>query len=182
MLSVDPQAVPAKADAVDAMLAAAGDAHAFERLYRGHVARVHGLARRMTNAELAAELTQEVFVRAWQKLKSFRGEAAFGTWLHRVAINVILSRRAALKIERGRYQDPETVFESLATRPGSAELRMDFENAIERLPEGARQIFVLHDIEGFKHEEIAEMLGVTSGTTKAQLHRARMALRKYVER
>jgi RNA polymerase sigma-70 factor (ECF subfamily) len=178
---VDSEAVPAGTDTADAVLAAAGDTRAFERLYRSHVARIHGLARRMTGPEHADELTQEVFVRVWQKLGTFRGESAFGTWLHRVAVNVILGRRSAMKVQRDRYQDPETVFETLAAPAGMQERRLDFEVAIQKLPDGARRIFVLHDIEGFKHEEIARMLGITSGTSKAQLHRARMVLRKHIE-
>jgi RNA polymerase sigma-70 factor, ECF subfamily len=181
MPSTDLKMTPAGVDAVDAMLAAAGDARAFERLYRGHVNRVYGLARRMAGPDEATELTQEVFVRVWDKLKTFRGEAAFGTWLHRVAVNVILSRRANLKTRRDRFQEGEELWETLPARPAGMEHRMDFESAIERLPAGARQIFVLHDIEGYKHEEIAALLSITSGTSKAQLHRARMILRRHLQ-
>lgn len=120
------------------------------------------------------------FVRAWQKLSTFRGEAKFGTWLHRVAINVILGRRAALKVERGRLQQGDEVFETLPARPAPTEQRIDFDGAISRLPAGARQIFVLHDVEGYKHEEIASMLKINAGTSKAQLHRARMLLRGHL--
>jgi len=182
MLSVDPETIPTGSDAVDAMLAAAGDARAFERLYRSHVARVHSLARRMAGDEEAGELTQMVFVRAWQKLGTFRGESKFGTWLHRVAVNLILGRRASLRIERERRQDGEEIFETLPARPAGTEQRIDFDAAIGRLPGGARQIFVLHDVEGFKHEEIARMLKINVGTSKAQLHRARMLLRGHLER
>ena len=180
MLSVDPNTVPAGSDAVDAVLAAAGDARAFERLYRGHVARIHSLARRMAGDDEAEELTQMTFVRAWQKLSTFRGEAKFGTWLHRVAINVILGRRATLKTERSRRQEGEDVIETLPARPAATEHRMDFDAAIGKLPSGARQIFVLHDVEGFKHEEIAKLLSINVGTSKAQLHRARMLLRGHL--
>ena len=182
MLSVDPETIPTGSDAVDAMLAAAGDAHAFERLYRGHVARIHGLARRMAGDDEAGDLTQRVFVRAWRKLGTFRGESKFGTWLYRVAINEILGRRSALKIERERRQGGEEILETLQARPAGTELQIDFDAAIGRLPSGARQIFVLHDVEGFKHEEIARMLKITTGTTKAQLHRARMLLRGHLGR
>lgn len=182
MLSVDPDTVPAGSDAVDAMLAAAGDSRAFERLYRGHIARIHSLARRMTGDDEAGDLTQMIFVRVWQKLGTFRGESKFGTWLHRVAINVILGRRASLKIERARRHDGEEIFETLPARPAGTEHRLDFDRAIVRLPSGARQIFVLHDVEGFKHEEIAGMLKINIGTSKAQLHRARMLLRGHLER
>ena len=167
-------------DQADAALAAGGDVRAFERLYRGHVGRVHALARRMMGEDEASDLTQEVFVRAWQKLGSFRGESAFGTWLHRVAVNLILTKRASARTERERTQGGDEVFETIPARAGHHEQRMDFEAAIVHLPEGARQVFVLHDVEGYKHEEIASLLGVTSGTTKAQLHRARMILRKHL--
>jgi RNA polymerase sigma-70 factor (ECF subfamily) len=169
-------------DAVDATLAASGDAHAFERLYRRHVARIHSLVRRMLSEEEGDEVTQDVFVRAWQKLGTFRGEAAFGTWLHRLAINVILARRESLGIRRKRYLNGEAALEMVPTRRGSPETRMDFEAAISRLPEGAREVFVLHDVEGYRHEEIADMLGLATGTSKSQLHRARMALRQHLER
>jgi len=182
MPSTEPETAPASPDAVDAMLAASGDARAFERLYRGHVGRIHGLARRMIGADEAVELTQEVFVRAWQKLATFRGEAAFGTWLYRLAVNLILSRRASRAIERGRLQEGMDVLEGVASRPVAAEHRLDFEQALMRLPIGARQILVLHDVEGYKHHEIAAMLRITSGTSKAQLHRARMLMRQALHR
>lgn len=161
----------------DVALAARGDARAFARLYEEHKGRVMAIARRMAGYEHAAELTQDVFVRAWQKLGTFRGEAQFSTWLHRLAVNLILSRRAAWATERARFLDAEDTLDSLAARPSGRELGMDFEKAIDVLPDGARTVFVLHDVEGWKHEEIARALGVTSGTTKAQLHRARMLLR-----
>lgn len=116
------------AEAVEVALAASGDTHAFERLYRAHVAQVHSLARRMLGEEHADEVTQDIFVRAWQKLS------------------------------------------------------VDFEAAIERLPPGAREVFVLHDVEGYRHEEIAGLLGVAVGTSKSQLHHARMALRRHLDR
>ncbi len=170
------------ADAVDATLAASGDAQAFERLYRAHVARIHGLARRMLGSDDADEATQDVFVRAWEKLGTFRGESAFGTWLHRVAINLILGKRQKVKVQRDRFIDSDESLERTPTRGGDETLSMDFEAAMERLPSGARKVFVLHDVEGYKHHEIAEMLNVTSGTSKAQLHRARMTLRKHLDR
>jgi RNA polymerase sigma-70 factor (ECF subfamily) len=181
-LSRETGAARAEADAVDATLAASGDAQAFERLYRAHVARVHSLARRMLSSDDAGELTQDVFVRAWQKLSTFRGEAAFGTWLHRVAINVILAKRQSLAKARSRFADSDDPFEQVQSRSEVPGFGVDFEAAVERLPEGARQVFVLHDVEGYKHHEIAEMQGVTVGTSKAQLHRARMTLRKHLER
>ena len=165
------------ADRFDAALAARGDALAFERLYLRHVTRMHSLVRRMLSADVADEVAQDIFVRAWQKLHLFRGESSFGTWLHRVGINVILAKRADLARQRGRYADDEMVLQQLPSRSVLHETRMDFEAALATLPDGAREVFVLHDIEGYKHEEIAELLGVTAGTSKSQLHRARMALR-----
>lgn len=163
-------------------LAASGDAQAFERLYRHHVPRVHSLVRRMVAGQGDAdEVTQDVFVRAWQRLGSFRGEAAFGTWLHRLAVNVVLNWQKGETRGRKRFDDGIDVDVRPARRE-TPEHAMDLEDAIAALPPGARQIFVLHDVEGFRHEEIAAQLGVTSGTTKAQLHRARMLLRGLLER
>ena len=172
-LRVDP-------DAEDAARAAAGDAAAFERIYRRHVARIHSLARRMISAVDADEATQDVFVRTWEKLALFRGEALFGTWLYRLAINVLLGRRGSLAKheERTGGGDPDVL--PLATRRDRIDLRVDFEVAVAQLPAGARQVFVLHDVEGYTHEEIAELLGTSAGTSKSQLHRARMTLRKYL--
>jgi len=175
------EGAPGVADREDVVRARAGDTRAFERVYRRHVARIHGLTRRMMGQEWADELTQDVFVRAWEKLGTFRGEAAFGTWLYRLAINVVLTRRAWLGTQRRRLDDQEDTLGSVPARPAMTDMGMDFETAMERLPEGAREVFVLHDVEGYKHGEIAGMLGVTSGTTKAQLHRARMMLRKHLE-
>ena len=170
-------------DAVDATLAASGDAHAFERLYRGHLSRISSLVRRMlSDDDDPDDVIQDVFVRAWQKLGTFRGEAAFGTWLHRLAVNVILGRRETLGIRRQRHLEGDAVLETVPSRRTTPEIAMDFEAAIERLPDGARQVFVLHDVEGYRHEEIAEMLGLATGTSKSQLHRARMALRQHLER
>jgi RNA polymerase sigma-70 factor (ECF subfamily) len=168
-------------DAVEAALAASGDAHAFERLYRAHVGRVHSLVRRMLNDEDADEVTQDVFVRAWQKLATYRGEAAFGTWLHRLAVNVILGRRQMLGQRRDRFLPDDTALATVSAWRGGPELSLDFETAIARLPDGARQVFVLHDVEGYRHEEIANLLGLAVGTSKSQLHRARMALRRHLD-
>lgn len=171
---------PARAEVDEVARAQAGDRRAFERLYHRHAARIHGLARRMLNYDEAGEATQDVFVRAWEKLGSFRGEAAFGTWLHRLAINVMLTKRQGHGQRRARFLEDDSVLEVLPTRTTSRDLTMDFEAAIARLPDGARTIFVLHDVEGYRHEEIARFLDVTTGTTKAQLHRARMLLRGHL--
>lgn len=169
-------------DAADARRAAKGDPEAFERLYHANVARVHSLARRMLGEQDADEATQDAFVRAWEKLGLFRGDAAFGTWLHRLAINLFLGRRAKRAKDWERMQGGQELVEVAGGKREGLELHIDFEAAIGRLPSGAREVFVLHDVEGYKHHEIADMIGVTTGTTKAQLHRARMALRGYVER
>jgi RNA polymerase sigma-70 factor (ECF subfamily) len=178
-LSDDTPAIPD--DAVDATLAASGDSRAFERLYRAHVARIHSLARRMAGPEHAEDLTQDVFVRAWEKLGTFRGDAAFGTWLHRLAINLILTRRGRIGVERRRMVDDVSAVDRLHARPARPDLTVDFETAIGGLPDGAREIFVLHDVEGYKHGEIGELLGIATGTSKAQLHRARMLLRRHLQ-
>ena len=162
----------------DVALAAQGDASAFERLYRAHVAKIHSLARRMLSPNEADEVTQDIFVRTWQKLGQFRGDAAFSTWLHRLAVNVIIERRRTYAVQRERISDDETALEQMSVAPARADLAIDFEHAIEHLPAGAREILVLHDIEGYKHREIASLLDITSGTSKRQLHRARMLMRR----
>lgn len=168
---------PVQAEGADVAQAALGDALAFERLYRRHTLRIHNLARRMMGAQEADELTQDVFVRAWQKLGTFRGESAFGTWLYRLAVNLILERRSWWALQRSRLHGDTEPLDRMATPPTRPDLSLDFETAIATLPPGAREVFVLHDIEGYKHREIASMLGISAGTSKGQLHRARMLLR-----
>ncbi len=169
---------PPAGDSVDAALASAGDAGAFERLYRGHVPRIYSLAIRMAGPDEAEELTQEIFIRAWEKLSSFKGNSAFGTWLFRLGINHILTRRANLNRRRSREQTGDDLMVDMPARPAGTDIRMDLEVAMRSLPMGAREVFVLHDAEGYKHQEIAGMLEITVGTSKSQLHRARMMLRK----
>jgi RNA polymerase sigma-70 factor (ECF subfamily) len=159
------------------------DMRAFEQLYRAHVPRVYGVCIRMTaNATRAEELTQKTFVTVWEKLPLFRGESAFTSWLHRVAVNTVL---ADLRAEHRRTQriftteDP-AVFE-MPPKPPPAGIKMDLEQAIAGLPPQARAVFVLHDVEGWQHDEIAEQLGVAIGTTKAQLHRARKLLQEALQ-
>ncbi len=173
---------PATSDTADALLAASGDTTAFERLYRKHGPRIHALACRMLDPEEADDAVQDIFIRVWDKLGTFRGESAFGTWLHRLAVNVMLGRRSTLRWRWRRRHENEGAVEMLPApteRPGQA---LDFRGAVGQLPEGARQVFILHDVEGFRHEEIGGMLGITTGTSKSQLHRARMALRRYLDR
>ena len=172
----------------DVARAAAGDRHAFERLYRQHVNRVFSLCARMVvDRGRAEELTQDVFVRAWEKLYLFRGESSFSTWLHRLTVNVVLNARKSDGRQKTRFEendeeqgmDAHAGVVGMPLAPGDL---LDLEKAVEKLPPGARRVFVLHDVEGYKHEEIAEMLGVTSGATKAQLHRARLLLREALNR
>lgn len=179
------ESLPTESDAPDVALAASGDRRAFERLYRAHSTRVFSVCARMVSDRAQAEeLTQDVFVRAWEKLGQFRGEAAFTTWLHRLAVNVVLNARKADGRMRSRFTDDEDVLDtqparSVASVPGTS---IDLEAAIALLPRGARRVFVLHDVEGYKHEEIGEMLSITAGGSKAQLHRARLLLRQALQR
>ena len=167
----------------DVALAASGDRRAFERLYREHADRVFSVCVRMVGDRgTAEELTQDVFVRAWEKLSLFRGESAFSTWLHRLAVNVVLTARKTEGRRSARSVDDEDAIGVAAAPTLAPGDRMDLEAAIAKLPPGARRVFTLHDVEGYKHEEIAEMLGVTSGATKAQLHRARLLLREALNR
>ena len=173
----------ADSERADVALAAAGDAAAFERLYRRHVPRVHSVVRRMVAGDGDPdELTQDVFVRAWQRLGTFRGEAAFGTWLHRLAVNLVLNWQKGRSRGRRLFDDDVGAIDLAPSRPVSPETAMDLEQALNTLPPGARQVFLLHDVEGFRHEEIGDMLGVATGTSKAQLHRARKLLRACLER
>jgi RNA polymerase sigma-70 factor (ECF subfamily) len=160
--------------------AAAGDVRAFEQLYHTHLSRVHSLVRRMTGGRDTDEITQDVFVRVWQKLSSFRGDSAFTTWLHRLTVNVVIERFRTEAARRQRLRDADDIFERLPAPSRSGDLSMDFETAMLKLPDGAREIFVLHDVEGYKHHEIAALLEISAGTSKAQLHRARMMLRKHL--
>jgi len=167
-------------DQADVALAARGDMDAFERLYRRHVARVNALARWLLGEDEAEDAVQEVFIRVWQKLDTFAGQSAFGTWLHRVAVNLILRKRQNRGNRRDRFQElPPGEMPGVA-RQRQPELRIAIERAVGLLPAGAREVFVLHDMEGYKHEEISGMLGVDAGTSRSQLHRARMLLRKHL--
>jgi RNA polymerase sigma-70 factor (ECF subfamily) len=171
----------------DVALAAAGDRLAFERLYRANVDRIFSVCVRMVGDRARSEeLTQDVFVRAWEKLGTFRGDSLFSTWLHRLAVNVVLNEREAEGRRRNRHDEGIEDMDSIAYNdvrplpvPG---LSLDLERAIAALPPGAKKVFVLHDVEGYTHEEIAESLGITSGGCKAQLHRARMLLRRMLTR
>jgi len=160
--------------------AQAGDLVAFERLYRENERKVFGLCFRLSSdPALAEELTQEVFVRAWRKLSSFRGESAFSSWLYPLTVNVALSERRSRRRRDARIvatDDPASL--ERAPRSPAPEAGFDLEKAMATLPPGARAVFVLHDVEGRTHEEIAQLLGLAAGTSKAQLHRARRLLRE----
>lgn len=160
-------------------LAQGGDEAAFEGLYREHVGRVYALCLRMSaDAVTARELTQDVFVRAWERLDSFRGESAFASWLHRLAVNVVLTdRRAQARRAEDSLDDGDRALPA-AARDGSSALRLDLEAAVATLPPGARRVLVLHDIEGYEHAEIGKLLGIAEGTSKAHLFRARRLLRE----
>ena len=164
--------------------AQAGDQTAFRDLYRQHAGRVYALCLRLTgDARDAEERTQDVFVRLWDKVRSFRGESAFSSWLHRLAVNVVLNERRTT----GRREQRVMIAEdpgALERNRGSATegLSIDLERAIAGLPDGAREVFVLYDIEGYAHAEIAELVGIAEGTSKAQLFRARRLLREKLER
>lgn len=160
--------------------AAAGDAQAFEALYRRSCGRVYALCLRLSgSAERADELTQVVFVRVWERLRTFRGESAFSTWLYRLTVNAALE---GLRTER-RWAD-RVVDVNVEMRAGAAEMpgfRLDLEQAIARLPERARVVFVLFQVEGYAHEEIAALTGMSAGASKAQLHRARNLLQEMMD-
>lgn len=174
--------VPAHLETVDVQRAARGDHAAFERLYRDHVGRVYALCVRMVDDQAADDLTQEIFIRAWRKLGTFKGQSQFGTWLHRLAVNHLLSRRQALRKLEARNSGGDGLL-SRVTSPKrrSSGHALDLERAIGRLPERAREVFVLYDVEGYSHDEIADTLGVSVGTSKSQLHRARMLMRQHLD-
>jgi RNA polymerase sigma-70 factor (ECF subfamily) len=160
--------------------AARGEVEAFEELYRENVGRIYLLCLRMCgDPSLAEELAQEAFIRAWQKLGSFRGDSAFSTWLHRVTVNVVLGDRRSTARREARIKPAgdDLPSDQSASEPFPGQV-LDLERSIAALPEGARKIFVLHDVEGYRHKEIARLIGVAEGTSKAQLHRARKLLRK----
>jgi RNA polymerase sigma-70 factor, ECF subfamily len=159
--------------------ARAGDADAFEPLYRAHTSRVFAIALRLTgDRQHALDVMQDAFVRAWERIDSFRGESAFGTWLYRLTVNVALeSRRSDVRrLRRVAPADPATLTLH-AGRGDDPAARVDLERAIRELPEKARVVFVLHDIEGYNHAEIARLTGRAEGSVRAQLSRAREALR-----
>jgi RNA polymerase sigma-70 factor (ECF subfamily) len=164
--------------------AQAGDVAAFEILYREHSARIFALCIRLQGGDRgeATELMQDVFVRAWRRLSTFRGDSAFSSWLHRLAVNTMLenARGEKRRVARVLSMEDTSVLPG-AARSSGIELKMEMEEAVASLPKGARMAFVLHDVEGYQHQEIAQQLSVSVGTVKAQLHRARRLLREKLE-
>lgn len=185
---IDPQSATTVDDtAALVALAARGDVNAFERLYQRSSGRVYAVCLRMTgDVQRAKELTHDAFVRAWERLSTFRGDAAFETWMHRLAVNVVLTatraerRRQAHLVER----DDESVGSDPAfgQAPADVESRLDLERAIAALPPRAREVFVMHDVEGYRHEEIADRLELKPGSVRAQLHRARQLMMRMLSR
>ena len=161
-----------------------GDRAAFEALYHAHVGRVYALCLRLTaDAVQAEERTQDAFVRAWERLATFRGESAFSSWLYRLTVNeVLLGRRAERRREQRIVTTDDPAALERPRRGGGPEMGLDLERAVTALPPGAREVFVLHDVEGYRHEEIAELTGIAVGTSKAQLFRARRLLREALNR
>lgn len=176
-------AVPARA--ADAALAARcgrGELEAFEELYRQHAPRLFSLASRMLgNAADAEDAVQDTFLVAHRRIDSYRGEAALGTWLYRLGVNQCLDRLRSRATREAQatdsFDDPDRFWQPSA-RPDRPVERMDLEQAIARLPEGSRAVFVLHDVEGLEHREIGKLLGISDGTSKSQLHKARLRLRE----
>lgn len=152
------------------------DTRAFEALYRMHIDKVYGLCLRMTgNVAEAEDCAQEAFIQAWNKLEKFRGDSAFATWLHRIAVNAVLGRIRKSKREQERILAVADTAPAQVATGDTGELR-DLSEAIDRLPEGARHVFVLNAVYGYTHDEAGAMLGIASGTSKAQLHRAKRLL------
>jgi RNA polymerase sigma-70 factor (ECF subfamily) len=164
--------------------AQSGDVDAFELLYRAHSPRIYALCLRLKAGDKsdATELLQDVFIKAWRRLDTFRGDSAFVSWLHRLAVNTMLENARSDQRRTARVLPMEDTSRLTgAAKSSGIESRMDLESAIASLPKGARIAFVLHDVEGYQHQEIAEQLSVTIGTVKAQLHRARRLLRERLE-
>ena len=163
----------------------AGDVDAFEALYRQHAARIYSLASRIAGSpDEGEDLVQEIFLQAYRKLGSFKGDASVGTWLYRLAVNHCLDFVRSRRAKMGRVTDTLDAagsFEPVSPRETPL-ARLDLERAIEQLPAGCREAFVLHDVEGFDHKEVARLLGIAEGTSKSQVFKARMKLRGLLAR
>lgn len=177
-----PRGAEGEQEAAWVQAAARGDTGAFGRLYQRHAGRVHGVIGRLVghHGTRAEDLTQEAFVRAWQALPAFRFESAFSTWLHRLAVNTALMDLRSQR-SRPQHEGGDDALDMLGQADSAGHttaLSMDLERAVASLPPRARMVLVLYDVEGWKHEEIAAELGMAVGSSKAQLHRARMLLRE----
>lgn len=157
-----------------------GSSEAFEWIYQTHVRRIYALCLRMVSDPGRAEdLTQDVFVRVWKGLPSFKHQSAFSTWMHRLAVNVVISDRRSEKRRADRESNPDNLDEfEFEAREAMPETRMDLEQAIARLPAGAKEVLILHDVEGYRYWEIAQLLGIAEGTVKSQISRARRLVRE----
>jgi RNA polymerase sigma-70 factor (ECF subfamily) len=178
---------PLHSDHQLAKSAAAGDMVAFEELYRRHNRRVYALCLRMTRSvEEAEDLTQEAFIQLYRKIGSFRGDSAFSTWLHRLTVNQVLMhfRKRSVKLER-TTEEGETPEQTVKGTENPNQMpvidRIALDRAIAQLPPGYRTVFLLHDVEGHEHEEVARILNIAVGTSKSQLHKARMKLRSLLK-
>ncbi len=159
-----------------------GDAAAFEALYRAHAPAIHRLSRRLCGNDAdALEVVQDAFVRAWERLRQFRGESSLSTWLHRLTVNIVLERARRTRRDATRLIDVDDVTLSSKSAEDRLHARIDLEAALALLPAGARLAFVLHDVEGYSHDEIAQMTGMAAGTARAQAWRARRALIRLLE-
>jgi len=177
-----------------ARLASSGDEAAFEQLYQAHSGRVFALCLRMSGSrQRAAELTQDVFVHVWERLASWRGESALGSWIYRLTVNLVLtSVRTEQRRQKHETTDDDATDDAESrepkaesrgfVKPASVHEAIDLERAIAALPPGARTVFVLHDVEGYQHDEIAKITGTAEGTCRAQLHRARKLLIEALDR
>jgi RNA polymerase sigma-70 factor (ECF subfamily) len=182
--------MPVTSHAADMRLAArcrAGDLAAFEELYRVHSARLYAVAYRMLgHAEDAEDMLQEIFLLAFRKMASFKGDASLGTWLYRLGVNACLDRlrsKARRNDQHTEWLDDDLPPAQARTDVGGAVLhRLDLERALRELPPGCRAAFLLHDVEGFEHREVATMLGIAEGTSKSQVHKARLRLRSLLGR
>jgi RNA polymerase sigma-70 factor (ECF subfamily) len=180
--------VTSSSDLVLTQAAAGGDMAAFEEIYQRHHRRVYSICLRMLqNATEAEDLTQDVFIQLYRKIGSFRGDSAFTTWLHRLTVNQVLMhfRKRNVKFEK-TTEEGETPVQVVGGTENPRKMpvvdKIAIENAIEQLPNGYRNVFVLHDVEGYEHEEVARILGCSVGTSKSQLHKARLKLRKLLQK
>jgi RNA polymerase sigma-70 factor (ECF subfamily) len=176
--------VPRTADTALARRLKQGDMDAYEELYRLHSRRLYNLTWRMLgNASDAEDALQEVFLQVFRKIGSFKGESALGTWIYRLAMNLCVDRtrsRAAHDDQKTDALDPARMAEPGTLVPEMTMSRLDLERAIAVLPEGCRAAFLLHDVEGFEHREVATILGIAEGTSKSQVHKARLRIRHFL--